>query len=52
LNNQEVVVEPIKKGIDRYLINRKPEIRLTPLGADVVLYGGLAIAIKLGKGKL
>lgn len=47
LNNPELIVHPIKKGIDKHLINRKPEIRLTPLGADVVLYGGLAIAGKL-----
>jgi glucokinase len=51
LNNPELIVEPIKKGIDKHLINRKPEIKLTPLGADVVLYGGLAIAGRLSKGK-
>ena len=49
LNNPEFIVEPIKRGIDKHLINRKPEIKLTPLGADVVLYGGLAIAVKLTK---
>jgi len=43
-------VEPIKRRIDKHLINRKPEIRLTPLGADVVLFGGLAIAGRLAKG--
>ena len=47
LNNPEMVVGPIKNGIDRHLINRRPEIMMTPLGADVVLYGGLAIAMKL-----
>jgi glucokinase len=47
LNNPELILEPIKSGIDKHLINKKPEIRLTPLGADVVLYGGLAIAGKL-----
>ena len=49
LNNPEFIVEPINWGIDKHLINRKPEIKLTPLGADVVLYGGLAIAVKLTK---
>ncbi len=44
LNNPELIIDPIMKGIDRHLINRRPEIRLTPLGADVVLYGGLAVA--------
>ena len=50
LNNPELIVEPIKRRIDKHLINRKPEIRLTPLGADVVLFGGLAIAGRLAKG--
>lgn len=52
LYNPELIVEPIKRGIDKHLINRKPEIRLTPLGADVVLFGGLAIAGKLSRGKV
>ena len=50
MNNPELIVEPIKRRIDKHLINRKPEIRLTPLGADVVLFGGLAIAGRLAKG--
>ena len=51
LNNPELVIDPIKKDIDKHLINRKPDIRVTPLGADVVLYGGLAVAGRLMKGK-
>jgi glucokinase len=51
LNNPELIINPIKKNIDRHLINRKPDIRLTPLGADVVLYGGLAVADRLVKGR-
>jgi len=50
LNNPEMVIGPIKRGIDRHLINRKPEIMMTPLGADAVLYGGLALAMKLAGG--
>jgi len=50
MNNPELIMEPIKRRIDKHLINRKPEIRLTPLGADVVLFGGLAIAGRLAKG--
>jgi glucokinase len=50
LNNSDLVLEAIKKGIDEHLINRKPQIMLTPLGMDVVLYGGLALAGKLSKG--
>jgi len=51
LNNPELVIDPIKKDIDKHLINRKPDIRLTPLGADVVLFGGLAVAGRLVKGR-
>ena len=46
LNNPHLVLAPIKNGIDLYLINRKPKILLTPLGADVVLFGALALAIQ------
>jgi len=45
LNNPDLVLSPIKQNITRYLINRKPEILLTPLGENVVLYGSLAIAM-------
>ena len=51
INNSEMVLEPIRMGIDKHLINRKPEILITPLGADAVLYGGLAIASRLAKGE-
>ena len=46
LMNPELILEPIKENIDRYLINRRPEIMLTPLGGDVVLYGALALALE------
>jgi glucokinase len=42
LNNSELIVEPIKKYINRYTINRAPEIKITPLGGDVVIFGALA----------
>ena len=32
--------------IDRYLLNRRPEIMITPLGGDIVLLGALALAMK------
>ncbi len=44
LNNQELILRPIEQGIDGHLINRKPEIMITPLGEDAVLYGALALA--------
>lgn len=46
LNNPDLLMEPIRKGIDRHLINRKPEIELTPLGEDAVLYGALVLAVR------
>ncbi len=49
LNNPGPIIEPIMRGIGKHLINRRPEIKLTPLGSDVVLYGGLAIALRLHK---
>lgn len=42
LKNQELILRPIEEGITKHLINRKPEIRITPLGEDAVLYGALA----------
>jgi glucokinase len=46
LNNPDLILGPIMAGIDRHLINRKPEIRITPLGEDIVLHGALALAIR------
>ena len=46
LNNPQLILDPIKKGIYQYLINRKPEIQITPLGEDVVLYGALAHSLR------
>ncbi len=44
LNNQELVLKPILANIGRYTVNRTPEIRITPLGGDIVLYGAIALA--------
>lgn len=46
LRNPVLVLKPIEENVDRHLINRKPEIKVTPLGEDAVLYGALALAIK------
>jgi glucokinase len=43
LNNQKLVLEPIKKFIEEFSINRVPTINITPLGHDIVLYGALAM---------
>ncbi|MEM3833063.1 MAG: ROK family protein [Thermoprotei archaeon] len=45
LNNPDLVLNPIKQNIKKYIINRPPEIVLTPLGEDIVLYGAIAIAL-------
>jgi glucokinase len=47
LNNPDLIINPIIKGIDKHLINRKPKICITPLGGDVVLYGALSYALGL-----
>ncbi len=46
LNNPELILKPIQRHVARHAINRLPEIRITPLGGDVVLYGALALALK------
>ncbi|MGB9729987.1 MAG: ROK family protein [Thermoprotei archaeon] len=45
LNNPDLVLNPIRQNVKKYIINRPPEIMLTPLGEDVVLYGAIAIAL-------
>ena len=45
LNNVELVLEPIKRMVGDYLINRPAEITVTPLGEDVGLYGSIALAL-------
>ena len=42
INNRELIIDPIKKYIDRHSINKSPEIKITLLGEDVVIYGALA----------
>ncbi|HDN17792.1 MAG TPA: ROK family protein [Candidatus Bathyarchaeota archaeon] len=43
LNNPTEILTPIRKYITNYAVNRIPEIILTPLGADVVLLGAIAL---------
>ncbi len=44
LNNQPLILNPILAHIKQYTVNRLPEIRITPLGRDAVLYGAIALA--------
>lgn len=43
LNNPELTLPYIKENIGDYTINRLPEIKITPLAGDVVIYGALAL---------
>jgi glucokinase len=43
LKHERLIVNPIKKYVHNYAINRVPEIRITPLGEDAVLLGSIAI---------
>ena len=46
LNNpKELVIDPILKYLDMYVVNRVPKIEITKLGDDIVLYGAVAAAI-------
>ena len=45
LNNPELVLMPIEHFITEHVINRLPDIMVTPLGEDVVLLGALALAV-------
>jgi len=49
IKNPALILKPIKENIDRHLINRRPNIRVTPLGDDAVLYGALALAMRSTK---
>ena len=46
INNPDLILKPIIENIEKHLINRKPEIILTPLREDVVLYGALALVME------
>jgi glucokinase len=46
LNNPELVLKPIQRYVAGHAINRLPEIMITPLGEDIVLYGALALALE------
>ncbi len=43
LQNRDLVVRPIRKNINKYLLNRRPKIIVTSLGEDVALYGAAAV---------
>jgi len=43
LRNESLIIDPIRRGVKEHARNRVPEIKITPLGDDVVLYCALAM---------
>jgi glucokinase len=43
LNNPQLILDPIRRYVRGYVINRTPRIRITPLGHDITLYGATAL---------
>jgi len=44
LANPGLILEPVRQRIGEHSVNRIPEIRLTELGENIVLYGALALS--------
>lgn len=49
LKNKKLVMDPIKKYVKNYTVNRIPRITITPLGEDVSLYGAIAVILSPSK---
>jgi glucokinase len=47
LRNPDLILNPIKENIEKHIINRVPEILITPLGQDSVILGALALAMRI-----
>jgi len=43
LRNENLVMSPIRRGVKEHARNRVPEIKITPLRDDAVIYGALAM---------
>ncbi|WP_227352771.1 ROK family protein [Haladaptatus salinisoli] len=50
LNNEELVVDPIRERLDDLVFNNVPDVQLTTLGDEVVLKGAIASALTDGTG--
>ncbi|MEM2618383.1 MAG: ROK family protein, partial [Candidatus Hadarchaeales archaeon] len=46
LQNRQLVLGPIRRGLKKYVLNRPPKIVVTPLGEDVVLHGAVAVVLE------
>jgi glucokinase len=52
LKNPELILNPVQEHVGEYAINKIPEIRITPLKENVVVYGAIAFAVdQVSKGK-
>ncbi|WP_134670839.1 ROK family protein [Halorussus marinus] len=50
LNNEELVVDPLRERLRETVFNNVPDVQLTNLGDDVVLKGAIASALTGGTG--
>jgi glucokinase len=50
LNNEALVVDPIRERLDDLVMTNVPEVRLTEFGDDIVVRGALASALTGGTG--
>ncbi len=50
LNNEELVVDPIRERVGNHLLNNVPDVQVTTLGDEVVLKGAVASALTEGTG--
>ncbi|MFC4550673.1 MULTISPECIES: ROK family protein [Halorussus] len=50
LNNEELVVDPVRERLQQQVFNNVPDVQLTTLGDDVVLEGAIASALTEGTG--
>ena len=50
INNPELTLEPVREKLEEMVFVNVPDIQLTTLGDDVVLYGAVASALTRGTG--
>jgi len=45
LNNPDLVIDPIRRHMDEFTQNEVPEVTITELEEEIVLYGAIAVAL-------
>lgn len=48
LKNTRLILSPIRRNVENYVLNRVPKIIATPLGEDVGIFGAVAAVLKFG----